>query len=157
MLPEDGVRERRTRVALDTKGSIIGFASYLISGNVAELDDLFVDPPWLGHGVGRDLVVDISSLVLEMHFESLEVTANPTPWRSMSTWVSWLSVSSTPGITGRLVCTEAPTEDSAPHRTAAYGCRCQAETMRVRSAAWCSISWAIILRTSSRERRPCSG
>jgi GNAT superfamily N-acetyltransferase len=77
VLAEDGVRERRTRVALDTKGSIIGFASYLISGNVAELDDLFVDPPWMRHGVGRDLVVDISSLVLELHFESLEVTANP--------------------------------------------------------------------------------
>ena len=35
MLADDGVRERRTRVALDSKGSILGFASYLISGNVA--------------------------------------------------------------------------------------------------------------------------
>ena len=77
MLAEDGVQERRTRVALDTKGSIIGFASYLISGNVAELEDLFVDPPWMRHGVGRALVVDISSLVSELRFESLEVTANP--------------------------------------------------------------------------------
>jgi hypothetical protein len=35
VLADDGVRERRTRVALDSKGSILGFASYLISGNVA--------------------------------------------------------------------------------------------------------------------------
>jgi N-acetylglutamate synthase-like GNAT family acetyltransferase len=77
VLADDGVRERRTRVALDTKGSIIGFASYLISGNVAELEDLFVDPPWMRHGIGEALVVDISSLVREQDFESLEVTANP--------------------------------------------------------------------------------
>jgi hypothetical protein len=29
------------------------------------------------HGVGRALLVDISSLVRELNFESLEVTANP--------------------------------------------------------------------------------
>jgi GNAT superfamily N-acetyltransferase len=77
VLAEDGVRERRTRVALDARGSIIGFASYLISENVAELEDLFVDPPWMRHGVGEALVVDISSLVREQRFESLAVTANP--------------------------------------------------------------------------------
>jgi len=33
VLPDGGVRDRRTRVALCTSGSIIGFASYLISGN----------------------------------------------------------------------------------------------------------------------------
>jgi GNAT superfamily N-acetyltransferase len=77
VLAEDGVRERRTRVALDTRGSIIGFASYLISENVAELEDLFVDPPRMRHGVGAALVVDISSLVREQNVEWLEVTANP--------------------------------------------------------------------------------
>jgi GNAT superfamily N-acetyltransferase len=77
VLAEDGVRERRTRVALDAWGSIIGFASYLISENVAELEDLFVDPPWMRHGVGAALVVDISSLVREQNVEWLEVTANP--------------------------------------------------------------------------------
>ena len=77
VLAEDGVRERRTRVALDVSGSIIGFASYVISEYVAELEDLFVDPAWMRHGVGEALVVDISSLVREQNFESLEVTANP--------------------------------------------------------------------------------
>ena len=42
MLTENGVQECRTRVALDSHGSIIGFASYLISENVAELEGLFV-------------------------------------------------------------------------------------------------------------------
>jgi N-acetylglutamate synthase-like GNAT family acetyltransferase len=66
VLVENGAQERRTRVALDSKGSVIGFAaSYLISANVAELEDLFVDPPWMRHGVGEALVVDISSLVRE--------------------------------------------------------------------------------------------
>jgi len=77
VLAEDGVRELRTRVALDMSESIIGFASYLISGNVAELEDLFVDPPWMRHGVGEALVEDISSLMREQNFEWLEVTANP--------------------------------------------------------------------------------
>ena len=71
------VQERRTRVALDAKGSLIGFASYLISANVAELEDLFVDPLWMRHGVGEALVVDISSLMGEQNVQWLEVTANP--------------------------------------------------------------------------------
>ena len=77
VLAADGVRERRTRIALETSGSIIGFASYLISENIAELEDLFVDPPWMRHRVGEALVEDILVLVREQNFESLEVTANP--------------------------------------------------------------------------------
>jgi GNAT superfamily N-acetyltransferase len=77
VLADDGVREQRTRVAVDSSGSIVGFASYLVSGNVAELEDLFVDPPWMRRGIGRALVVDIASLAREQSFETLEVTANP--------------------------------------------------------------------------------
>ena len=77
VLAENGVQQRRTRVALDSKGSIIGFASYVISANVAELEDLFVDPAWMRHGGGEALVVDISSLVREQNVQWLEVTANP--------------------------------------------------------------------------------
>jgi N-acetylglutamate synthase-like GNAT family acetyltransferase len=78
VLVENGAQERRTRVSLDSKGSVIGFAaSYLISANVAELEDLFVDPAWMRHGVGEALVVDISSLVREQNVQWLEVTANP--------------------------------------------------------------------------------
>jgi GNAT superfamily N-acetyltransferase len=77
VLADDGVREHRRRVAADSSGSIVGFASFLISGNAAELEDLFVDPPWMRRGVGEALVLDISTLVRELQFEELEVTANP--------------------------------------------------------------------------------
>jgi len=76
-LSEDGVREERTRVAVDAEGSIIGFASYLVIEDTIELEDLFVDPLWMRQGVGRELVLDVVAIARDRSFERLEVTANP--------------------------------------------------------------------------------
>ena len=73
----DGVREGRTIVAEDPSGSVTGFASYLISGGVIELEDLFVDPDCMRRGIGRRLVLAIAAAARELGFDRLEVTANP--------------------------------------------------------------------------------
>ena len=44
---------------------------------MAELEDLFVDPPWMRRGVGAALVLEIAELLRLLDFERLEVTANP--------------------------------------------------------------------------------
>ena len=77
VLSDTGVLEGRTRVALGGDDAVVGFATYLISDGVAELEDLFVDPPWMRRGVGEALVLDISARLKELQFETLEVTANP--------------------------------------------------------------------------------
>jgi GNAT superfamily N-acetyltransferase len=77
VLSERGVREGRMRVAVEDDDVVVGFATYLISDGVAELEDLFVDPPWMRHGIGHALVVDTAARLKALHFETLEVTANP--------------------------------------------------------------------------------
>jgi GNAT superfamily N-acetyltransferase len=74
---DDGVKEGRMRVAVGEGDAVVGFATYLISNGVAELEDLFVDPPWMRHGIGEALVLDLSSRLKELGFEALAVTANP--------------------------------------------------------------------------------
>ncbi len=77
VLPDDGVREGRTRVAVGDAGAVLGFATYLVAGGVAELEDLFVDPDWMRHGIGEALVLDVAARLDEQRVEVLEVTANP--------------------------------------------------------------------------------
>ena len=77
VLSDQGVREGRTRVAVDKEGTVTGFATYLISNGVAELEDLFVDPPRMRQGIATALVLAISARLTELGFEYLEVTANP--------------------------------------------------------------------------------
>jgi GNAT superfamily N-acetyltransferase len=77
VLGEDGVRGGRTRAAVDPRDSVVGFATYRIAEGVAELEDLFVDPPWMRRGIGAALVLDISVQVRARHCDRLEVTANP--------------------------------------------------------------------------------
>ena len=77
VLSNVGVLEGRMRVAMDDDGALVGFATFLISDGVAELEDLFVDPPRMRHGVGAALVMDVAARLNDLHVETLEVTANP--------------------------------------------------------------------------------
>jgi GNAT superfamily N-acetyltransferase len=76
-LSDDAVRGGRTQVAVDQSDAVIGFASYLITGGMAELVEAFVDPLHVRCGVGRALVADVFEQVGEMNYESLVVIANP--------------------------------------------------------------------------------
>lgn len=77
VLAEDGVREGRMRVAVSAADTVLGFATYRLADGIAELEDLFVDPPWMRRGIAEALVLDLSERLRTMGFESLEVTANP--------------------------------------------------------------------------------
>jgi N-acetylglutamate synthase-like GNAT family acetyltransferase len=76
-LSNRGVLEGRMRVAIDEDGAVVGFATAQFSDGLAELEDLFVDPPKMRHGIGAALVMDISTRLNELHVETLDVTANP--------------------------------------------------------------------------------
>ena len=59
--PDLAVTEGRTRAAV-ADGRIIGFATWLSAGDALEIEDLFVDPEWLGRGAGRALVLDLIAI-----------------------------------------------------------------------------------------------
>ena len=76
-LSDLGILEGRMRVAVDEHGIVTGFATYQLSDGVAELEDLFVDPPRMRQGIATALVLDIAARLHALGFENLEVTANP--------------------------------------------------------------------------------
>jgi GNAT superfamily N-acetyltransferase len=75
-LSDLAVSEGRTRAAV-ADGGIVGFATWLGAGDVVELEDLFVDPEWMGQGAGRALVQDLVAIARERGVRRIEVTANP--------------------------------------------------------------------------------
>ncbi len=77
VLSDEGVLEGRMRVAVGADGTVAGFATYLIADGLAELEDLFVDPPCMRMGIASALVRDIAGRLSDRHVETLEVTANP--------------------------------------------------------------------------------
>ena len=74
-LPDLAIREGRTRAAV-VGGDIVGFASWLGTGDEFEIEDLFVDPGWMRRGIGRALVRDLIALARGRGIGRVEVTAN---------------------------------------------------------------------------------
>jgi GNAT superfamily N-acetyltransferase len=75
--PGPATSDGRTRVAVADDGRLVGFATTLIAGGAAELDDLFVDPGWMRRGIGRALVLDAIEIARDRGVGRVEVTANP--------------------------------------------------------------------------------
>lgn len=75
-LGPEGLAEGRTYVAV-TEGSLVGFASWVQAGDIFELEDLFVAPGWMRHGIATALITCIAQVLRERGVERLEVTANP--------------------------------------------------------------------------------
>jgi len=75
--PGPATGDGRTRVAVATGGQVVGFATTLIAGDAAELDDLFVNPGWMRRGIGRALVLDAIAIARDRGASRVEVTANP--------------------------------------------------------------------------------
>jgi ribosomal protein S18 acetylase RimI-like enzyme len=74
-LSDLAVREGRTRIAVAV-GAIVGFATGLGAGDTVEIEDLFVDPEWMGQGIGRALVRDLIAIARRGGARRVEVTAN---------------------------------------------------------------------------------
>lgn len=78
VLPADGVAEGRTRVAVTAQGTILGFATGVpIESSTLELEDLFVEPGWMRHGIATRLVVDQIERARRSGIVRIRVTANP--------------------------------------------------------------------------------
>jgi GNAT superfamily N-acetyltransferase len=76
ILIPDGLAEGRTYVA-EQDGSVVGFASWVQAGDGIDLEDLFVDPRWMRHGIATELVTHIVEVLAARGVSRLHVTANP--------------------------------------------------------------------------------
>ena len=79
-LPDDGVTDARTRVAVAADGTVLAFVTGLpldLDGSVLELEDLFVDPDWMRKGVARRLLADLTATARLDGIACIQVTANP--------------------------------------------------------------------------------
>jgi GNAT superfamily N-acetyltransferase len=71
----------RVRVALDTTGNLLGFATWRPTGEDAELDDLFVEPQAMRHGIGSALLDDAAQRARQAGLARLLVVAHPRTLR----------------------------------------------------------------------------
>ena len=76
VLGPGGLAEGRTYVA-EEDGALVGFATWTEADGTSELEDLFVDPGWMRHGIATALVSRIVDVLRARGAERLEVTANP--------------------------------------------------------------------------------
>lgn len=72
---DQAVTEGRTRAAV-AGGGIVGFASWLDAREAVEVEDMFVDPDWMRHGIGRALMTDLIAMARSRGIRRAEVTAN---------------------------------------------------------------------------------
>ena len=72
----DGIATGRTRVATDSSGRALGFASVVPIEGGLELEDLFVDPDAMRQGVATRLILDLLASAARDGVAWIEVTAN---------------------------------------------------------------------------------
>jgi ribosomal protein S18 acetylase RimI-like enzyme len=75
--PHQAIEEGRVRVAVGDKGQLLGFSVVLlINDGDCELDDLFVEPDVMRHGIGRLLVEDVAARAIAAGAHRVNVIAN---------------------------------------------------------------------------------
>jgi GNAT superfamily N-acetyltransferase len=80
VLGDTALVEGRTRVATDARDQIVGFATLLPIADSFEMEDMFVDPDWMRHGIGRLLVHDAMAIARRENVARIDVEANPHAW-----------------------------------------------------------------------------
>ena len=76
-LPETFIDKGWVRVAVDDKGTPVGFSVVVPNHPAHELDGLFVEPDQMFSGVGRALIEDAATRASKQGAEALEVTTGP--------------------------------------------------------------------------------
>jgi GNAT superfamily N-acetyltransferase len=76
VFPDASLRAGFTTVATEA-GRIVGFATAVPEGGVWELEDLFVEPSRMRHGVGTALMREMLSRIRAEGGDRIDVTANP--------------------------------------------------------------------------------
>ena len=76
ILGPEGLAEGRTHVA-EQDGSVVGFATWAEAAGTVELEDLFVAPGYMRHGIASALVSRVAEVLRARGAGRLEVTANP--------------------------------------------------------------------------------
>ncbi|MCA1572544.1 MAG: GNAT family N-acetyltransferase [Chloroflexi bacterium] len=74
-LSDAAIREGRMRVAV-VDGEVVGFATTLVGPDAVELEDLFVDPDRMRHGIGRALIDDVRATTTAAGRSRVEVDGN---------------------------------------------------------------------------------
>jgi GNAT superfamily N-acetyltransferase len=76
--PHRAIAEGRVRVAVDASERRLGFSVVNpVEAGRCELDDLFVEPDWMGTGIGRLLVDDVAVRAAAGGASHVDVIANP--------------------------------------------------------------------------------
>lgn len=69
---------RLTMAVAECDGTAVAFGAIeWLADNRAELDALFVDPAFIGHGIGRALTADLLAVAAARGVQSIEIQADP--------------------------------------------------------------------------------
>lgn len=72
----ESLRAREVYVA-EADGAAIGWGALIMRGEIGWLEDLWVDPPWIGRGVGRLLFEHVAERARGLGARRLEWEAEP--------------------------------------------------------------------------------
>lgn len=72
----ESMRAREVYVA-EAEGAPVGWAALIPRGEVGWLEDLWIDPPWIGRGVGRLLFEHVAARARGLGARRLEWEAEP--------------------------------------------------------------------------------
>ena len=75
-ISEDFVRDNQVFVA-ERDQQICGFYALSIEGSRAELEHMWVAPPYIGTGVGKELFLDAMDRSTAMNVRRIDITADP--------------------------------------------------------------------------------
>jgi ribosomal protein S18 acetylase RimI-like enzyme len=71
-----------TYIVADAAGSIAGFIALVkLDGESAELDGLFVDPEYIGHGIGKELMRQAVTTARQLMLKKIVIQVDPNAAR----------------------------------------------------------------------------
>ena len=75
-ITEDFIRNNHVYVA-ESDGEMCGFYALCVSGPSAELEHMWVAPPYIGTGIGKELFLDAMNRSTSMRIRQVEITSDP--------------------------------------------------------------------------------